>query len=137
MIGFLAGYVHFGRTPSYLVGGRAFVANAWPHLSQIWDDSTACLEAVRALVEAPGPSPRFVGVHLSAYKTTPSALSRGAGHNMGNRIQGQARSSGARFLAHGLARRGVEDPHDVVELARGHDRHVDLLGSEGTASNEH
>jgi hypothetical protein len=70
MAGFLAGYVHFGRTPQTLVGGKAFVANAWPHVDQIWDDSTACLEAVRRLVEAPGPTPRFVGVHLSAYKTT-------------------------------------------------------------------
>jgi hypothetical protein len=70
MIGVLAGYVHFGRTPRYVVGGKAFVANQWPHLEQIWDDSEACLEAVRKLLEAPGPTPRFVGVHLSAYKTT-------------------------------------------------------------------
>ena len=76
MAGFLAGYVHFGRTPQSLVGGKAFVANAWPHVSQIWDDSTACLEAVRALVEAPGPTPRFVGVHLSAYTTTITDVSR-------------------------------------------------------------
>ncbi len=72
MIGFLAGYVHMGRTPRYLVRGRAFVANAWPHLTQIWDDSDTCLEAVRQLVEAPGPTPRFLSVHLSAYKTTVS-----------------------------------------------------------------
>ncbi|HSJ52470.1 MAG TPA: hypothetical protein VLC52_01885, partial [Anaerolineae bacterium] len=70
MAGFLAGYVHFGRTPQYLARGRAFVANAWPRLEQIWDDSDACLAAVRTLLEAPGPLPRFVGVHLSAYKTT-------------------------------------------------------------------
>jgi len=70
MAGFLAGYVHFGRTPQTLVSGKAFVANVWPHLDQIWDDSTTCLDSVRALVEAPGPTPRFVGVHLSAYKTT-------------------------------------------------------------------
>jgi hypothetical protein len=70
LVGALSGYVHFGRTPCYLVGGKAFVANRWPHLDQIWDDSDACLEAVRKLIEAPGPMPRFVGVHLSAYKTT-------------------------------------------------------------------
>ncbi|MGC8839625.1 MAG: hypothetical protein ACP5UM_14585, partial [Anaerolineae bacterium] len=70
MIGFLAGYVHMGRTPLHLARGKAFVANAWPHLTQIWDDSDTCLEAVRGLVEAPGPTPRFIGVHLSAYKTT-------------------------------------------------------------------
>jgi hypothetical protein len=76
MAGFLAGYVHFGRTPQTLVRGKAFVANAWPHLDQIWDDSTACLAAVRQLVEAPGPTPRFIGVHLSAYKTTVTDVSR-------------------------------------------------------------
>jgi hypothetical protein len=76
MIGALAGYVHFGRTPCYLVGGKPFVANQWPHLEQIWDDSDACLETVRRLVEAPGPTPRFVGVHLSAYKTTISDVSQ-------------------------------------------------------------
>ncbi|HNS51097.1 MAG TPA: GxGYxYP family putative glycoside hydrolase [Anaerolineae bacterium] len=76
MAGFLAGYVHFGRTPHSLVGGTAFVANAWPHVSQIWADSTACLAAVRALVEEPGPAPRFVGVHLSAYTTTITDVSR-------------------------------------------------------------
>ena len=70
MAGFLAGYVHFGRTPQYVVDGKAFVANVWPRLEQIWDGSDACLEAVRTLLEAPGPTPRFVGVHLSAYKTT-------------------------------------------------------------------
>ena len=76
MAGFLAGYVHLGRTPQRLVGGRAFVANAWPHVSQIWDDSDTCLEAVRVLVDAPGLLPRFVGVHLSAYKTTLADVSR-------------------------------------------------------------
>jgi len=69
MIGFLAGYVHFGRTPSYLVGGQAFVANAWPHRNQIWDDSAACLEAVRRLVEAAGDT-ALCRRPLSAYKTT-------------------------------------------------------------------
>jgi hypothetical protein len=76
MVGFLAGYVHMGHTPQYLVRGKAFVANAWPHVGEIWDDSDACLEAVRRLVEAPGPTPRFVGVHLSAYKTTVSDVYR-------------------------------------------------------------
>lgn len=76
MVGFLAGYVHMGRTPQHLVRGKAFVANAWPHVTQVWDDSSTCLEAVRDLVEAPGPTPRFIGVHLSAYKTTVSDVQR-------------------------------------------------------------
>ncbi len=69
-IGVLAGYVHFGRTPCYHVNGKLFIANQWPHLEQIWDDSDACLAAVRQLLDTPGSTPRFVGVHLSAYKTT-------------------------------------------------------------------
>lgn len=70
MIGYLAGYVHFGRTPLSFAGDRPFIANAWPHAEHIWDDSDTCLAAVRALVDAPGGTPRFVAVHLSAYKTT-------------------------------------------------------------------
>ncbi len=69
-IGFTAGYVHFGRTPIYLSGGRAFIANKIPHLDHIADDSAQTLDAVRSLVEAPGIGPVFIGVHLFAYRTT-------------------------------------------------------------------
>lgn len=72
ILGFLAGYVHFGRTPQTVANGRAFVAYAWPHLDQIWHSSDECLEEVRKLAQAPGPTPRFIAVHLSAYKTTVS-----------------------------------------------------------------
>ena len=69
-LGYLAGYFHFGQTPMRLYSGRAFVANAWPHANQIWDDSDKVLAWVREQVEAPGPTPRFIGVHLFAYRTT-------------------------------------------------------------------
>ncbi len=69
-IGYLAGYFHFGRWPMHLYGGRAFVANAWPQVDQLWDDSDTVLAWVREQVEAPGPTPRFIGVHLFAYRTT-------------------------------------------------------------------
>jgi|YNPNPStandDraft_1061719.scaffolds.fasta_scaffold10558_2 hypothetical protein len=71
-IGFLAGYFHLGRTPMYLERERPFVAYVWPHAEQIAYDSDRVLAGVRALVEAPGPLPRFVGVHLFAYNTTVS-----------------------------------------------------------------
>ncbi len=54
----------------HLYGGRPFVANAWPHVDKIWDDSEEVLAWVREQVEQPGPTPRFIGVHLFAYRTT-------------------------------------------------------------------
>ncbi len=72
MIGFLAGYAHFGRTPQYTGNGRAFITNVHPTLEEISINSTALLESVRRTLEAPGPTPRFIGVHLFAYRTTVS-----------------------------------------------------------------
>jgi hypothetical protein len=69
-IGFPSGYVHFGRVPMYLAGNRPFVANGVPHLDHVGDSSDDTLAAVRKLIEAPGPTPRFIGVHLFAYRTT-------------------------------------------------------------------
>ncbi len=70
MIGFLAGYAHFGRTPQYSGRGRVFITNVHPTLEEIWYDSPVLLEAVRRTLEAPGFTPRFIGVHLFAYRTT-------------------------------------------------------------------
>jgi hypothetical protein len=69
-IGFPSGYVHFGRVPMYLAGNRPFVANSVPHLDHVGDSSDDTLKAVRKLIDAPGPTPRFIGVHLFAYRTT-------------------------------------------------------------------
>jgi hypothetical protein len=69
-IGFLAGYVHFGRTPASVYRGRPFVSNRVPHLDHVADSSDDTLEAVRRLIDEPGPLPRFIGVHLFAYRTT-------------------------------------------------------------------
>jgi hypothetical protein len=70
LIGYLGGYVHFGRTPQHVVNGRPFVCNQSPHVDKIKDDSRDTLEGVRKLIDAPGPTPRFIGVHLFAYHTT-------------------------------------------------------------------
>jgi len=69
-IGFMGGYVHFGRIPILLSGDRAFVANAWPPLDNVGDSSEDTLAGVMKLSEQPGPTPRFIGVHLFAYRTT-------------------------------------------------------------------
>jgi len=69
ILGFMAGYFHLGRKPAYLVGGKAFVANSWPSADAIGASRDETLEGIRALVEAEGPLPRFVGCHLFAYRT--------------------------------------------------------------------
>ena len=75
-LGFIGGYAHFGRTPLYLTGGKAFVCYNSPYFKNIWDDSEQVLERVREQIEAPGPLPRFVSAHLFAYKTTISDVFR-------------------------------------------------------------
>lgn len=67
--GFVAGYFHLGRWPARLIGERTFVANAWPPVDKIGATKEETLEGIRALVEAEGPLPRFIGCHLFAYRT--------------------------------------------------------------------
>ncbi|RPI85700.1 MAG: hypothetical protein EHM41_10290 [Chloroflexi bacterium] len=69
-LGFIGGYAHFGRTPKYLTGGKAFIAYTWPYYKNVWDESEQVLAAVQSQIEASGPLPRFVSAHLFAYKTT-------------------------------------------------------------------
>ena len=47
-----------------------FVANRWPTLPHLWDSAEDLLAGVRKLVNAAGARPRFIGVHLFAYRTT-------------------------------------------------------------------
>jgi hypothetical protein len=70
ILGFIGGYAHFGRIPMYWVHGRPWLSYSWPFFQNVWDSSEKVLEAVRRLVEASGPVPRFVAVHLFAYRTT-------------------------------------------------------------------
>jgi len=69
-IGFIGGYLHFGRTPQHLTGNRAFIANSWPPLDNIADSAEQTLDGVRKILNRPEPTPRFIGVHLFAYRTT-------------------------------------------------------------------
>lgn len=70
LAGFLGGYALLGRAPVAQVGEAMFVANRWPTLDHLWDSADDLLEGVRSLIDAPGPRPRFMGVHLFAYRTT-------------------------------------------------------------------
>lgn len=69
-IGYLAGYLHFGRHPQVLVDGKPFIANQWPPLEQIAADTDQLLAGVRSLIESNENSPVFIAVHLFAYRTT-------------------------------------------------------------------
>jgi len=68
-LGFVAGYFHLGRKPALVIGKRTFVANSWPPVDRIGASKDETLEGIRALVEAEGPLPRFVGCHLFAYRS--------------------------------------------------------------------
>lgn len=70
LVGYLAGYALLGRTPQTQVGSAMFVANQWPTLAHLWDSADDLLSGIRALIDAPGPKPRFIGIHLFAYRTT-------------------------------------------------------------------
>jgi len=67
---YLAGYAVISRPPQTLVDGGVVIANEIPTVSHIWDSAEETLAAVRSLIEAPGPRPRFIGAHLFAYRTT-------------------------------------------------------------------
>ncbi|TLN05717.1 hypothetical protein FDZ74_13385 [bacterium] len=73
---YLAGYAVVGRKPQTLVDDCVIVANEIPVVSHIWDDAEETLAAVRSLAEMPGPRPRFIGVHLFAYRTTIDDVAR-------------------------------------------------------------
>ncbi len=70
LVGYLGGYAVLGRAPQAQIGEAMFVANQWPTVAHLWDRAEDLLEDVRHLINAPGPKPRFIGVHLFAYRTT-------------------------------------------------------------------
>jgi hypothetical protein len=70
LIGFLGGYASLNRAPQTRIGDAMFIANQWPTVPHLWDSAEEILEGVRKLIDEPGPRPRFIGVHLFAYRTT-------------------------------------------------------------------
>jgi hypothetical protein len=70
LAGYLAGYAIVNRAPQKNIGKTILMANEIPTVSQIWDPPEKLLESVRALAESPHHLPRFIGVHLFAYRTS-------------------------------------------------------------------
>ena len=68
-INFMAGYAILGRAPLNRVENTMIVANQMPTLEQIWYPADKLLDCVRDLIAKPAPGPRFIGVHLFAYRT--------------------------------------------------------------------
>lgn len=69
LAGYLAGYAILDRAPQTLLSDMMIIANQVPTVNQIWDSADKLLASVKELAEAPGPLPRFIGVHLFAYRT--------------------------------------------------------------------
>ena len=70
LAGYLAGYAVLNRAPQQIVGKTVIISNQVPTLNQIWNSADELTAGVRSLIEVPGPLPRFIGVHLFAYKTS-------------------------------------------------------------------
>lgn len=68
--GYLAGYASVKRVILKKIGRTVLVTNQVPEVSHIWDSADQVTAAVKKLIEAPGPTPRFIGVHLFAYRTS-------------------------------------------------------------------
>jgi hypothetical protein len=70
ILGYLSGYFYLKSKPVRTGHGKIFLCNVWPHLTQIQYSSDDVLAGVKKLIEAPAGTPRFIGVHLFAYRTT-------------------------------------------------------------------
>jgi hypothetical protein len=70
LAGYLAGYAIVNRAPQQRIGRTLLMANEVPTVAQIWDQPEKLLESVRQKAVTPGRQPRFIGVHLFAYRTT-------------------------------------------------------------------
>ncbi len=70
LLGYLCGYAVVNRSPITLIDDIPIVANVSPLVSEIHLNADDLLETVRQRVLSPGSTPRFIGVHLFAYRTT-------------------------------------------------------------------
>ncbi len=70
LTGFLAGYAVVNRAPIRLLRGTPLVANSIPTVAQIWLKAEDLLSEVRQEISRATARPRFIGVHLFAYRTT-------------------------------------------------------------------
>jgi hypothetical protein len=70
LLGYLCGYAVVNRSPMTLIDGIPIVANESPLVSEIHLNADELLETIRQRIIAPGSTPRFIGAHLFAYRTT-------------------------------------------------------------------
>ena len=70
IIGFLSGYFFLQAKPVRYGHGKVFLCNAWPHLSRVRDSSEEVMAGIKSLLDVPARTPRFIAVHLFAYRTT-------------------------------------------------------------------
>lgn len=70
LLGYLCGYGVIKRMPLQLIHGVPIVANQSPLVNEISLHSDKLLESIRQRLLTPAATPRFIGVHLFAYRTT-------------------------------------------------------------------
>jgi hypothetical protein len=69
LLGFLSGYAIVSRAPQELVNGTPVFANEIPQAANIWDTADQLLSRLEGFLTA-NVKPRFIGVHLFAYRTS-------------------------------------------------------------------
>jgi hypothetical protein len=69
-LGYLCGYAVVSCAPQALVQGVPIIANQSPLVNEIQLHSAELLATIQKRLEEPAQTPRFIGVHLFAYRTT-------------------------------------------------------------------
>ena len=70
LLGFMSGYAVVSRAPQLLVNETPLIANQIPLAAHIWDEPAQIFEKLDQLIQDPGSTARFIGLHLFAYRTT-------------------------------------------------------------------
>ncbi len=70
LLGFMSGYAVVSRAPQQLVNDTPIIANQIPLVAHIWDEPAQIFERLEELLRSPEQTPRFIGLHLFAYRTT-------------------------------------------------------------------
>ena len=70
LLGYLCGYAVLSRTPQSLIGDVPIIANQSPLVNEIALHSEELLLTIQKRLVEPSDTPRFIGVHLFAYRTT-------------------------------------------------------------------
>lgn len=70
LLGYLCGYAVISRAPQSLIEGVPIIANQSPLVNEISLRSEELLPTILKRIIEPSDTPRFIGVHLFAYRTT-------------------------------------------------------------------